>query len=198
MLRKNCLVRILLSVIYFSSIFSDSYARDQKTVQEYSNLYSCNHHTSVLLKVNSQNQDSFMEHEGKRYSLMKYGDMESTREYSEMLASRIWSQFGKELSENPDNWILVCPSYFKAPTAAVTLTRNTKKIMLEKFKVELKTVSIQRKSTNDKEFGELKTLSERQSYIVDNFYYEGENLSNKNLIFIEDALVPNQVTFIMA
>ena len=187
MLRKNYLVLVLLSVCYISIGSITSYARE--TSSHAGDLYSRDHHTSVLFKLNTQNQDSFMEQEGKRYSAMKYGDAESIEEYATMLAKQIWNQFSKEIKEHPDDWVLVCPSYFKAPTAAVVLARSTKKIILEKYKIDLPMVSIQRKSTNDREFGELKTMAERQSYIVDNFFYEGESLSQKSLIFIEDALV---------
>lgn len=130
-----------------------------------------------------------MEHEGKRYSLMKYGDMESIKEYSKMLVSRIWNKFGNRILENPDNWILVCPSYFKRPTAAAILVKTTQEILEKKYHVSLKMVRLHRKKTNDREFGELRSIGERQSYIVGNFYYNGQNLSNKNLVFLEDALV---------
>ena len=177
-------------LLFFLSLTSFSAAaKDSETKKYLNKLYSRNHHKTVQFKVNSQNLNSFMEQEGKRYSLMKYGDAQSIEEYSKMLASQIWNEFGKELLDSPKDWLMVCPSYFKAPTAAVTLAKTTREILVRKHQVDLKIVSMHRKSTNDREFGELKTIEERQSYIVGNFYYKGESLNNKNLIFIEDALV---------
>lgn len=152
-------------------------------------VYSRNHNIKALFTVTPVNFDNFAEGAGKTFSLLKYGNQKNIDEYSETLLNLIWKDHADEISAHPDEWLIVSPATFNLPTSAVLVSEAIEKLFVKKYGLNIKKVSLKRRSTNSIDFGSLTNMADRQSHIKNNFFYDGPSLANKKLLFIEDALV---------
>jgi len=152
-------------------------------------VFSRTHQTKSLFAVSPVNFDYFSSGPGVDFSLMKYGSQEHIEKFADKLVSLIYRDHGEDLSSHPDDWVIVSPAYLRLPTSAALLTESVGNRFKARFGVTLKNVSLKRRTTNSIDFGSLQNISQRESHIKGNFYYEGPDLKGKKLLFIEDALV---------